>query len=105
MATLEIMQSLNKVIRYNETLKNAYLWTSPPNAIFRRELEKRYSIPCFEFEYDGNSYSVSLNVSCSCAHVYVYRDYRRNGDKVDIRVLKNVYSKMLDAYAERRYNK
>lgn len=97
MTPTEILFSLERVINVNETLKSAYLWHSPSTASARRFVEKKYSIPRFEFEYDGKTYSVSLNVSCSCAHVYVYRDYRRNGDKVDIRVLKNVYRKMHDS--------
>lgn len=97
MTTIEILASLDKVIETNDRLKTAYLWHAPRKAKVRRDTEKIYSIPRFEFEFDGNNYSVSLNVSCSCAHVYVYRDYRRNGDKVDIRVLKNVYRKMYDS--------
>jgi len=81
---------LNDIIAQHERFKNSYFWSPPANAAGRRQYEERNSRQPIIFQYDGSEIEIKQSVSCSCRNIYYNFSVHVDGQKKDIRFLKQL---------------
>jgi hypothetical protein len=84
---------IEQLIELHEKMGNSYFWSPPAGAASRRSYELRYS-DSENFTYDGYEYNISLETICSCKHIYYTGKIYVDGNRKDIRALKNLLSKL-----------
>ena len=95
MTRTQTLRSIEILLDMADRLKNAYLWTPPSSAAGRRDYEKKHTIAPITWEEGGRNYSAELVVNCSCSHIYVTKNYYRDGEKVNVKAIKNSYKRMV----------
>lgn len=94
---LVILKGLESLFELSDKFANSYFWSPPQTPRLRRDFEIKNSIPVFYFKFKENTYSVEFTVSCSSRKIYVFRQYTKNGKKVNIRTIKSVYNEMKES--------
>jgi hypothetical protein len=89
---IKTQSTKNKVIqaiKLHDRMKNAY-WFHPVSPAQKRRWYEQQNSMAFSFKFQGNVYEVNLETECTCRHVKYRSDIRVNGQKKNIRSLKNI---------------
>lgn len=94
MSTTELIES---IVEEAHRMKNAYFFSPPSSAGFRRSYEREHSHGTVCWEEGGHEYTASYEVSCSCRNVYAYGHYTRDGKKTTLTAIKNSLARLKKA--------
>lgn len=91
----DLKAKLNELFYANDAVAGCYFWHNDNgNASVREQREKSLSVPPFYFLFGGKRYEIEFSVSQSRKHTYVSRNYYRDGNKVNLTAIKNVYKQL-----------
>lgn len=83
------ISAISAIIAEAEAMKNAYFFSSPASAGFRRSYEKQHSHNLIKWEEGGHLYSAQFTVECSCRCVYASGYYTKDGRKTTLTAIRN----------------
>ena len=87
----EIYDSISRIIENAEYCRKTYFWHPSPTASQRREAEEKYSISMVSWCENGDIYTAEFYYHESCNHVYSRGYYTKNGEKTNLRAIKNSF--------------
>ena len=85
----ELIANLRNIIRIADHYRNAIYMTPPATAGGRRYVERRGTVPYFEWEDGGHKFSACYKVECIGSHIYACGVYTRDGKKTNLLAVKN----------------
>ena len=80
---------LKALVAVADHYRYAFYMNSRSSAAWRREEEKRGTVPEFTWTEGGHKFTACYKVTCSCAHVYASGYYTRDGKKTNLTTIKN----------------
>ena len=92
----ELLSIIEDAINFHERFRNAYFFTPPNRANFRRSYE-RYHQRDISFKYGSDTYKYIGNTECSCKNVYYYGRFYINEKRKDVRIFKKVQKELIEA--------
>ena len=90
----EIYEQISRIIENADYCRKTYFWHPSPTASQRREAEERWSISLVCWCENGDIYTAEFNYHESCNHVYSKGHYTKNGEKTNLRAIKNSFLRL-----------